>query len=258
MSRVLLRAGVYAAAIWVLAAASPLMAQSAFDEAQTKAIESIIRNYLLKNPEVLSDVSDELRKRMESKAEDQRKTALKTLYNEQSPYSAGQGDVTLVEFFDYNCGYCRKAFTDLVKLMESDKKVRVVFIEFPILTDESRLAAQAAIAAAKQNKYFEMHRALLTAQGQLNETKIFKAAADAGLDVEKLKKDMKDPSVDQVIEQNLQLGTSIGIQGTPAFFVGDTVIPGAPQNLVQQLTSAVEHTRKNGCAACAKSPEKKS
>ncbi len=108
---------------------------------------------------------------------------------------------------------------------KEDKDVRVVFVEFPILSEELRVASQAAIAATKQNKYFEFHSALMEHNGPVKEDIIFKAAADVGLDVEKLKADMKAPEVNELIEKNLQLGTAMGVQGTPAIFVGDEAIP---------------------------------
>jgi protein-disulfide isomerase len=128
--------------------------------------------------------------------------------------------------------------------------VRVVFIEFPILSEESRKASEAAIAAAKQNKYFEFHRALMAKPGPATEEKALKVASEIGLDVEKLKKDMASPETAELIEKNLNLGTSIGVQGTPAFFVGDESIPRAPENLKQILSKAVDQVRSKGCSVC--------
>jgi protein-disulfide isomerase len=230
---------------------TPAVAAS-FDEAQTKDIQNIVREYLVKNPEVIKESIEQLHRREEEKAAESRKGELGKLYSSASPYSTGAGDVTMVEFFDYNCGFCKRAFTELLKLVESDKKLRVVFIEFPILSEESRLASKAAIAAAKQDKYFDFHRALLTGPGHVNEEKIFSAASSVGLNVDQLKKDMNAPEVDAIIEANLQLGTTMGVQGTPAFFVGDQIVPGSPENLHQILGKYVESVRANGCSVCAK------
>jgi protein-disulfide isomerase len=233
-------------------AGAPSKAQDSkvFDAKQTEAIQGIVKDYLLKNPEVLREAINELNKRQEAAAEAQRKTALSSLYKDETPYSSGKGKITLVEFFDYNCGYCKRAFKNILSVLEQEKDLRVVFVEFPILSDESKAASQAAIAAAKQNKYFEFHRGLISSSGPVNEDKIFKVAKDVGLDVEKLKADMKLPEVDQAIEKNLALGQSMAIQGTPAFFIGDEAIPGAPDNLTQIITAAAAKVRQSGCAAC--------
>jgi protein-disulfide isomerase len=224
--------------------------QTAFDAAQKDAIRAIVKEYLLEQPEILREAIGELNKRQEMAAEGERKKALAGLYKQDTPFSTGPGKVTVVEFFDYNCGYCRKAFSNIVGLTKDDKDVRVVFVEFPILSEESRVASQAAIASTKQNKYFEFHRALMEHNGPVKEDIIFKTAADVGLDVEKLKADMKAPEVNELIEKNLQLGTAMGVQGTPAIFVGDEAIPGAPEDLAKILKTAIGGIREKGCSIC--------
>lgn len=238
--------GVAAAVIAPSFAAEP----DIFDAKQKDAIRAIVKEYLLQQPDIIREAIAELNKRQEMAAEGERKKALASLYKEQSPFSTGKGNVTIVEFFDYNCPYCRKSFNNLVKLTEEDKDVRVVFVEFPILSEESRLASQAAIASAKQNKYFEFHRALMEHTGPVKEDTVFKTAAAVGIDVEKLKADMKAPEVNEQIEKNLQIGTAIGVQGTPAIFVGDQAIPGAPEDLVRILKTAVAGIREKGCSIC--------
>jgi protein-disulfide isomerase len=223
---------------------------AAFDQKQTQAIEGIIRSYLLKNPEVLREAIGELNKRQEAEAAEKRKGALASLYKQDTPYSTGSGKVTVVEFFDYNCPYCTQAFKEVVKLTDSEKDMRVVFIEFPILSDESRKASEAAVAAAKQNKYWEFHRALMNKPGPATEDKALKVAAEIGLDVDRLKKDMESPETAEVLEKNLALGQSMGVQGTPAFFVGDEAIPGAPENLNKILSAAIKQTLAKGCSVC--------
>ena len=222
----------------------------AFDAKQKDAIRAIVKEYLLQQPELIREAIGELNKRQEMAAEGERKKALASLYKDQSPFSTGEGKVTVVEFFDYNCGYCRKAFHNLVSVAKDEKDVRVVFVEFPILSEESRLASMAAIASAKQNKYFEFHQALMEHNGPIKEDIIFKTAAAVGIDVEKLKTDMKAPEVSELIEKNLQLGTAMGVQGTPAIFVGDEAIPGAPEDLVRIIKTAVGGIREKGCSIC--------
>lgn len=221
-----------------------------FDGKQTEAIKTIIRNYLLENPEVLREAMEVLNKRQEEAASEERKKSLVSLYKEDTPFSSGDGKITLVEFFDYNCGYCRRAFSNILDVQEKNKDFRVVFVEFPILSEESRFAAEAAIAATKQNKYFEFHRAMMEKEEPATEESVLKVAKEVGLDVEKLKADMKLPEVAETIEKNLALGTAMGVQGTPAFFIGNEAIPGAPENLDEIVTAEIEKIRKDGCDIC--------
>ena len=246
---------IFGAATLVAAASAfviPSSAQdaAAFDAKQKEAIRAIIKEYILEQPEILREAITELNKRQEMAATEERKKALASLYKADSPFSVGSGKITMVEFFDYNCGYCRKAFENLVSVADTEKDIRVVFVEFPILTEGSRVASQAAIAASKQNKYFEFHQGLMRHKGEIKEDVVFKVAADVGLDVEKLKADMKAPDVEALIEKNLELGTAMGVQGTPAIFVGDEAIPGAPENLNAILKTAVAGIREKGCSVC--------
>jgi protein-disulfide isomerase len=248
--RNIIGAAVAAATFAAMGAPSHAEDVAGFDAKQKDAIRAIVKEYLLKEPEIIREAINELNKRQELAAADERKKALASIYKEQSPFTTGDGNITVVEFFDYNCGYCRKAFDNLVKLTKEEKDVRVVFIEFPILSEGSKVASQAAIASAKQNKYFEFHQAMMDFNGPIAPETVFKIAADIGLDVEKLKADMKAPEVDELIEKNLQLGTSMGVQGTPAFFVGDEAIPGAPDELTSILKTAVANIREKGCSVC--------
>ena len=221
-----------------------------FDAAQKEAIRAIMKEYLLEQPEILREAITELNRRQEIAAEGERKKALSSLYKEETLFSIGTGAITMVEFFDYNCGYCRKAFEEIVGLTEEEKDLRVVLIEFPILSEDSRVASQAAIASAKQDKYWAFHSALMQHNGPVTSDAVFKIAGEVGLDIEKLKADMQAPDVDAVIEKNLQLGTAMGIQGTPAFFVGDEAIPGAPAELKSILKKEVANIREKGCSVC--------
>ena len=125
-------------------------------------------------------------------------------------------DVTLVEFFDYQCGYCKKIFPDIVAVMENDKKLRVVFKELPILGPASIVAARGAMAAHKQGKYMAYHQAVMDLRGKLSEDRILQAAAEVGLDMAQLAKDMADPAIDEYLRANLQLAEEVGVTGTPA------------------------------------------
>ena len=145
-----------------------------------------------------------------------------------SPVSGNpQGDVTVVEFFDYRCGYCKRAFPSVMALLKADSQVRVVWKEFPILGPVSLFAARAAMAADKQGLYHEFHVAVMGAEEELTEDTVIALAAANGLDIDRLRADMEDPAIDAYLEETRQLAQALGITGTPAFVVGDTLIPGA-------------------------------
>lgn len=214
-----------------------------------------VRDYLVANPEVLIDMQSELERKQVTEQNDLREKAINenatALFRSEHSLIAGNpnGDVTIVEFFDYNCGYCRRAFKDLVKLLESDKNVRVVLKEFPIFGKPSEEVARIAIAASKQGKYFELHSALLNASGRATKEQALKTAEKIGLDVERLKKDMDLPEVKKAISETALLADKMGLQGTPFYLVGDKSIPGAPDNLYDMFVESVADIRKNGCTA---------
>jgi protein-disulfide isomerase len=216
-----------------------------FTPAQRKEIEAIIKDILVNNPEVLLEAQNALEAKMDKSHSD-------AIFNSSRQVTLGnpQGDVTFVEFFDYNCGYCKKAFTDLAKLMDKDKKVRVILKELPILAKGSEEASRVALAAKMQGKYWEFHRAMLESQGQANEASALRVAEKLGLDMPRLKKDMASAEVKKEIDETRQLATKMGIQGTPHFIVGDRIIPGAPENLAELLGKHVDDVRKDGCKVC--------
>lgn len=242
MMKPLIKATVLLAFLGMGAAAS---AQSASDAAglTKEQVESIVRDYLRENPEVVIEAIDAYRAKQELAQEQQREQALAARRAEifEDPMAPTNGvtdaDVTLVEFFDYQCGYCKKIFPDILAVMESDKKLRVVFKELPILGPDSVTAARAAMAAHKQGKYMAYHQAVMDLRGKLSEKRILEAAANAGLDMDRLVKDMKAPEVDEYLRANLRLAQEIGVTGTPAMFIGDQFIPGAidRENLVQLI-----------------------
>ena len=137
-----------------------------------------------------------------------------------------QGDVTLVEFFDYNCPYCRRAMPEIDALLAEDGNIRLVLREWPILSEGSAIAARAALAARKQGKYADLHNALMGARAKLDEQSVLRIAGEVGLDVEQLKVDMQSPEVEEHIATSLRLAEALGFNGTPSFVVGDQLIPG--------------------------------
>ena len=213
-----------------------------------EAVEKIVREYLMKNPEVIIEAVQELEKR-QAQARDQaaqqtiaQRNAELTRDPETPVAGNPDGDVTIVEFFDYHCGYCKRAHPTMQGVIKGDSKIRVAYKQMPILTPNSRVAAAGALAAAKQGKYSEMHNALMEARGELTKDRVLKIAADLKLDVEKLEKDMASPAVTQQIDRSLELAKSLGIDGTPAFVIGNKVIPGAVDAGV--IRAAVAEARK--------------
>jgi len=231
-------------------------AEGGFNEAQTKSIEKIVREYLINNPHILFDVQAALEKKMETARAQQMEKSLvanaDTLFRAPNAAIAGnpKGDVTVVEFFDYNCGYCKHALGDVTKLVQSDKNIRMVFKELPIFGKESEEASRVALAARNQGKYWEVHKDLLASQGRANEAKALRIAKKHGLDMTRIKADMKSPAIKKEIEETKVLAQNMGINGTPHFFVGNRMIPGAPDNLLSQIRQLAANVRKEGCSYC--------
>ena len=231
-------------------------AAAGFTTDQKQAIEQIIKSYLIANPEVLVDAQTALEEKMEKAQTEKLKAAITenaaAIYREPDASVAGNpaGDITVVEFFDYNCGYCKRGLHDVIKLVETDPKVRVVFKELPILSKGSEEASRVALAARKQGKYWEIHRAMLESKGQMNEASALRIAEKLGLNMDKLKQDMASPDVDTEIKKSEDLAKKMGVNGTPHFLVGDRAIPGAPEDLYDQLEKHVTELRKQGCAYC--------
>lgn len=229
----------------------------AFTPDQRKAIEAIIKDYLIANPEVFLEVQSALEAKMEEIQAKRLQAAIveqsQEIYRSPGAPTIGNpsGDITVVEFFDYNCGYCKRAFSDVTKLIEKDAKVKFVMKELPILSKGSEEASRVALAAKAQGKYWEVHRALLTLRGQANEQTALAVAEKAGLDMTKLKADMKSDAVTGEIARVRELAQSMGIQGTPHFLVADRAIAGAPQNLLEVMSKHISDVRsEGGCKVC--------
>jgi len=233
----------------------PASADAALSETQRAEVEKTVREYLLKNPQILVQMSQALEQHQAEERQNRISTAISDnadqIFRDNYGLEAGdpEGDVTIVEFSDYNCPYCKRAFNDLTKLLDSDKKVRVVLKEFPIFGERSEGAARVAIAAKNQGKYFEVHTALLKNRGQNNEQSALKMAEKLGLDMDKLRQDMNSEETKKIIRETRELGNKLGIQGTPFYLVGDRSIPGAPDDLYQVFQRNVADVRKNGCKA---------
>jgi protein-disulfide isomerase len=225
-----------AGALLLAAFALPAGAQS-ISSAQRGEIEAIIKDYLVKNPEVLQEALMELEKRQAAAQAQQHQTAVKdnaeALFNSKRQVVLGnpKGDVTMVEFFDYNCGYCKRALADMMELMKGDAKLRVVLKEFPVLGEASLDAARVSVAARMQDpsgkKFLEFHQKLLNHRGQIGKAQALAAAKEAGFDVARLEKDMAGEEPKATITESFKLADALGLSGTPSYVVGQNVVVGA-------------------------------
>ena len=220
----------------VLPAAAPAAAQS-FTGEQRGEIERIVKEYLLSHPELLQEVMNELEKRQTLAEADKHRAAIKdhstAIFASPRQVTLGnpQGDVTLVEFFDYNCGYCKRAMADMLDLLKNDGKLKFVLKEFPVLGEGSMQAAQVAAAARMQDKtgkkYLEFHLKLLGGRGQADKARALAVAKEVGFDVARIEKDMASDEVKAQIEESFKLAEALGLNGTPSYIVGSEVVVGA-------------------------------
>lgn len=221
-----------AALALILLAPMAAHAQTSFDDKAKAEIERIVHDYLVENPEVLVKAFEELERRQDEAKLAQTRAALaehaKSLYSDPGDYVAGnpEGDVTIVEFFDYRCGYCKRSFAPLMDFVKKDGNIRLVLKEFPILGPSSLEASKAAMAAKKQGRYMEMHAGLYAHKGDLDAEAIDAIAKKAGVDVARMRKDMDDPAFADQVSRTYRLAEALGIDGTPAFVAGGTLYPG--------------------------------
>lgn len=199
---------------------------------QKTEIEALVKQAILDNPElILKSVEDfQLKQQKEAQKEQAKGTQkfLDEIGDSKAAFTVGnpKGDVTVVEFFDYNCGYCKKAFEDIQALLKDDKNIKIILFDMPVLGPASEEASKWSIAAAKQGKYFDFHREIITHQGQKDEAALEKLAKKVGLDVKQLKKDAADPETQKAIDQNIEQAQSMGFSGTPGFIVGTEMVRG--------------------------------
>ncbi len=225
--------------LWLaLALSGPVAAQEqsrlgGFGPEQVEGIEQIVRDYLLANPEVLIQSLNEYQQRQKV-ADEQRiqeaviaSRAALTSDPDTPVMGNPDGDVAIVEFFDYKCPYCKRAAGTIKEVVAADGNIRLVMKEFPILGPQSIKAARAALAVAKQGKYEEFHWALMTEVGDMSDPHIRRVARSVGVDVDLMTRDMESPEIQAMIARNHELAQSLQINGTPAFVIGDTLVPGA-------------------------------
>jgi protein-disulfide isomerase len=236
--------------------ADPGHAQS-FSDAQRDGIEKIIRSYLIRHPEVLQEAIAELEKKQAADEAAKHEAAVKdnaeTIFNSSRQVVSGnpKGDVTFVEFFDYNCGYCKRAMSDMFDLMKNDGKLKVVLKEFPVLGPGSIEAAKVAVAVRMQDKggkkYMEFHQKLLGGRGQADKARAMAVAKEVGLDMARLEKDLASDEVKATIDESMKLAEKLGLNGTPSYVIGKEVVVGA---VGLEALKAKVNTARCGKATC--------
>jgi protein-disulfide isomerase len=214
----------------------PASAQS-FSDVQRGDIEAIVRNYLIAHPEVLEEAMAELTKRQSAAEAEKHERGVASnadaIFNSPRGVTLGNkdGDVTFVEFFDYNCGYCKRAMADMMELMKADPKLKIVLKEFPVLSAGSVEAAQVGVAVRMQDptgkKYLDFHQKLLGGRGAADKARAMAVAKEVGLDMGKLEKDLASAEVRNTLEENFKLAEAMGMNGTPSYVIGKQVVIGA-------------------------------
>ena len=213
------------------------MRAAEFTAPQTNEIQSIVREYLIAHPEVLQEAMSELEKRQGMAEAEKHKAAVKeysqAIFSSPRQVNLGNpdGNVTFVEFFDYNCGYCKRAMSDMLTLIKDDPKLKVVLKEFPVLGPGSVEAAQVAVAVRMQDKtgkkYLEFHQKLMGGRGQADKAHALAAAKDVGMNMAQIEKDLTSPEVKATLEESFKIAEALGMNGTPSYVIGSDVVVGA-------------------------------
>ncbi len=245
-----------AALLLACAASGPVRAE--FSGEQRTEIEAIIKDYLMKHPEVLQETMAAMEERQAQEQTDKHKGAIKehaqTLFSSSRQVTLGnpKGDVTFVEFFDYNCGYCKQAMNDMFDLVKKDGNLKVVLKEFPVLGPGSVEAAQVAVAVRMQDpdgkKYAAFHQKLLGGRGQADRARALAVAKEVGIDMTRLEKDVSGPEVRASLEESMKLAEMLGLNGTPSYVIGNDIVIGAVGP--DALQAKIDKARKCGAAGC--------
>ena len=210
----------------VLTTMVPSLTRADLDATDRATLNSIIEDFIRNNPEIVRDTLIALAAREEA---ERKQTGLAKVRDDQGDPVMGNanGTITLYEFSDYNCGYCKRVFEPIQQLVRDNPDVRLVIKEFPILSQSSLVAAKAAIAAEMQGKFGDYHIAMMTYRGQVTDAVVMRIAAQAGVDIEQLKSDMESPKTMAIIQRTREAAAALEINGTPGLVVGDTIVPGA-------------------------------
>ncbi len=231
-------------------ASGPASLADSLSEAQKKDVEAVIQNYLLTNPEIITRAIEVLQARQRETEEQESRRALiaqhALLFNDPTSPVGGNpnGDVTVIEFFDYRCGVCKRVHPIVGKLIEDDPKIRRVYKEWPILGPDSVVAARAALASRKQGKYLAFHKAMMEARARLNRGAVMTIAKRVGLDTERLVRDMESTEIDQILQRNYALAEALKLNGTPSFVIEDTLLRGGRDLATMQRLVAGARAKK--------------
>lgn len=228
-------AAILTAVVMIISAPAVPAAEPALTPAQRQAVEEIVRDFIRNNPDFVIQAVQDMRAKREAEERERGTRAVVARADELfrdpgSPVGGNpNGNVTVVEFFDYQCGYCKQVFPALQSLLKDDPNVRFVYKEFPILGPDSVLAARSALAAWRLDarRYHGLHVALMEARGPLTEERVMRIVADAGYDPAKVRKGVADPVIDAMLQKNFKLAEELNITGTPGFVIGNQVVPGA-------------------------------
>jgi protein-disulfide isomerase len=237
----------FAAAIAAVAPPHALAAAE-MTASEREAIEGVIHDYLMHNPDVLIEAlrgaEDKLNHEADAKAATVLSDRRSEIFDDPATPVGGnpRGDVTVVEFFDYRCPYCKQVLPSLQTLLKEDRQLRFIYKEMPVLGPVSIVAARAALAAQRQGKYEAFHSAMMGTKGQINEDTVYKVAGSVGLDVDRLKQDMTAPEIERALKANLALADALNIRGTPGFIIGQHIVPGALD--LDALKSMIADARK--------------
>ena len=197
-----------------------------------KQIKNIIEKYILENPEIIIESLEKFTANQKEKEEESIVNILNNFYDNKVYESfprVGNKDskLIIIEFVDYNCGYCKKTLPTIAKLIKNFDNVQIVFVDYPILSESSEIAARASLAAKEQNAYFEYHTILLNNKNSINEANLYRIAKELSLDIEKFKKDMSSEKIKNNVIKNVKFANSLKIRGTPTFIIGKQILPGA-------------------------------
>ena len=206
-------------------------------EIKKEEVEKIVKNYLIQNPELIQSTLDDYKKTIETNKKNDAITLLRDIKN--PGFFNENSDITVYEFFDYNCGYCKSVVKPIMDVISEDSKVNFVFVEFPILSQSSYIAATAALAAEKQGLYNDFHLSLMKKRGRITDDVIYNIAEKIGLNINQLKIDMRSKKIENKLKKNRNVAKLLNLNGTPAFIIGDIIYPGAIQksNLKQMIKS---------------------
>ena len=210
-------------------------------ELKKDEIDSIIKNFILENPQIIEKTLQDLNLERSQKNFKLALTDLKKIPNPN--LKKNNADITIYEFFDYNCGYCKSVMQNILNIYKKDKKVKIVFVEYPILSNSSLSAAIASLAARNQNKYFEFHTKLMKHNGEIDDKLLLSFAEELKINIKQLKSDFSDEKLMLIINKNREIANRLNLRGTPAFIIGNKIYPGAMSEKDIEKAIALERNK---------------